>query len=135
MARPEVIEEVSDDPRIRVPAPEDADWSPRHHRFAGNLLVVADIQFAGRDPNTAAVYKDYVDCLEAIAAWRLPVSQFAFVLGTEQTAEQVFDAVLAAIGVRHHSICVVDLMDGSAVAWDAEDGRTTEIEPMAPDVP
>ena len=132
-ARREIIEEVTGDPRIHVRAPEDAAWTPRHHRFAGNILVVADIQFAGPGPNTASVYKDYVDCLEAIAAWRLPVSQFAFVLGTEQTAEAVFDAVLAAIGVRHHSISVIDLLDGSAVAWDAEDGRTTEVEPMAPD--
>jgi hypothetical protein len=130
--RPEILEEAADEPRVTVSAPEDADWTPHHHRFAGNILVVADIQFAGKDPHTAEIYRAYVDGLEAIADWRLPVSQFAFVLGTEKSVDVVFDAVLGAIGVRHHSLLVVDLMDGSAVAWNAEDGRTAEIDPMAP---
>ena len=74
-----------------------------------------------------------MESLETIADWRLSVSQFAFVLETAKPIEDVFDAVLATIGLRHHPLLVVDLLDGSAVAWDAEDGRTAEIEPMAPD--
>jgi hypothetical protein len=75
--RAEILAPSPDDPRVRVTAPENADWTPRHHRFAGNVLVIADIQFAGKDPNTAEVYKAYVESLETIADWRLPVSQLA----------------------------------------------------------
>jgi hypothetical protein len=101
-------------------------WKARHYRFGGNVLVAVHPGEGGGE-STREEYEAVMAALVDRSLVRLPLSRHAVLLFTEAGAGDVFRALMEAVDPRRISFEVVDLVEGRGWAWDARDGRVTDV--------
>lgn len=107
-------------------------WHAPNYQLVGNVLVTVELDTGGGDHDSPATYKTFMATLQRLGRWSLPLSRFTWILGTELAIADVHREIGDAIGIRHHSFSVVNLMDGRGIGWDAPAGVMTELAPAHP---
>ena len=102
-------------------------WKARHYRFGGNVLVAIDPGGERSEEVGREEYEAMMRVLVEASLVRLPLSRYAALLLTEKPPGDVFRALLEALDPRRISFLVFDMIDGRGWAWDARDGRVTDI--------
>jgi hypothetical protein len=110
----------------------EIQWIARNFVAAGNFLVHLQMTWGGVDPNIADNYKQAILHLGSRSAWRLALTKFTYLLGSNCQLEELFTELVQLMGMKHHSLTVIDLFSGQGLVWHAEDGVTVEIEPARP---
>jgi hypothetical protein len=130
-----VLEAKNDTFRAAVALSEKdgtARWIARNFMAAGNYLVHLEIAWGGVDPELASNYKEAVLHLGSRSVWRLALTKFTYLIGTDAQLEELFTELVRLLGMKHHSVAVIDLFKGQGLLWHGEEGVTVEIEPAKP---
>jgi len=132
----EVAERASDGWMIELPVGTEiggrAQWKARHYRFAGNVMV--SMHWPGDETleQTSQDVEKVMGTLVDLSLLRLPLSRSAVLLLCETPPSKIFTALLETLDPRRMSFEVIDLVEGRGWAWDARDGRVTEIRQASP---
>jgi hypothetical protein len=116
-----------------IPLPGDptpgarGGWKARHYRFGGNVLVAIHPGAERAEEATREEYEALMEVLVERSLVRLPLSRYAVLLLSETPPADLFRALLEALDPRRVSFLVFDVTESRGWAWDARDGRVTDI--------
>ncbi|MEO5375686.1 MAG: hypothetical protein H7840_15695 [Alphaproteobacteria bacterium] len=113
-------------------ARQNVVWHAPSYQLSGNVLVTLELDVRDESPETAAIYKAFMEALQRLGRWSLPLSRFTWLLGTEVPLTELHHEIANTVGIHHTSFTVIGLMDGRGIGWDASTGVLIDISPLPP---